>query len=118
MRYPPLMRVLLVENHEVFASIVVERFLSDHHVTRASTVQRALELLASATFEAALVDYDMDDAKGDAVVRWLAAHASATRIIGISSHPDGNAALLAAGAHAICAKQDFARIATLLLSPQ
>jgi len=109
------MRVLLVENHEVFATIVVERFLAAHHVTIAPTVQRARDLLASSAFDAALVDYDLDDGKGDELVRHLAAHAPTTRIIGISSHTAGNAALRAAGAHAICAKQDFARIATFLV---
>ncbi|MBV8757544.1 MAG: response regulator [Deltaproteobacteria bacterium] len=108
------MRVLLVENHDVFAQIVTERFLAGHDVTRVATLREARDLLASARFAVVLVDYDLDDAKGDELVRWLAAHAPDTRTIGISSRPDGNAALHAAGANAICAKQDFARIAELL----
>src|SRR5689334_15146552 len=64
-------RLLYVENHAVFASIAVEQFLSRHEVTIAPSLAAARAEWARSTFDAMLVDFDLDDGKGDAFVREL-----------------------------------------------
>lgn len=67
-----------------------------------------------ASINAVLVDYDLDDGKGDALVLLLMADNFAGRITAISSQEDGNRALLAAGAHACCPQARFQEIGSLL----
>ncbi len=61
-----------------------------------------------------LVDYDLDDGKGTELVRELKLHQANMPIVGISSHQNGNAALLAAGAVVTCSKMEFSRIRLVL----
>lgn len=107
------MRILFVENHQVFADTVIAAFLSDDEVTVVPTLRAALALDAN-TFDVALVDYDLDDVKGDAVVRELRRASPLIPIVAVSSHADGNAALLAAGANAACPKAEFAKRRSML----
>jgi DNA-binding response OmpR family regulator len=104
------LRVLLVENHELFARTVVEAFLSDCDVTVCGSVDAATRLASAEQYDAILVDYDLDDGKGDEVVRRLRGGGSRARIIAISARDEGNEALLRAGANAVCRKADFALI--------
>jgi DNA-binding NarL/FixJ family response regulator len=104
------MRILFVENHEIFAKTVIRQFFGAHEVVVAPGLAAARALLADSRFDLALVDYDLDDGKGDALLDDLAAAGPAIPAIAVSSHDRGNAALRAAGAMAICAKTDFAKI--------
>lgn len=51
----PIMRILLVENHTIFAHIVVQQFLSDHEVVIAASITEEMRQLSDhAPFDAAL----------------------------------------------------------------
>jgi len=106
-------RILFVENHRLFAETVIEQFLSGHEVVIATNVAEAKEMTSKA-FDVALVDYDLPDGKGTAVVRALKANGFRGTIIAVSSKEEGNAELRAAGAKVTCAKKDFRRLTELL----
>lgn len=108
------MKILYVENHEVFADNVIRQFLSQHSVTVASTLADARRVLAAGSFDLLLVDYDLDDGKGDALVKEVHASTSPVPVIGVSSHDEGNTALLRAGAGAVCSKMQFDRIEAVI----
>lgn len=108
------LRILMVEDNEAFAQVVSEQFLSVHTVTVVGSVEKALGMDAE-TFDVLLVDYDLPDGKGDAVVRAVRARGLGSFVVGISSHDAGNDALGRAGADATCKKADFARIQETLL---
>ena len=108
------MRILFVENHEVFAATVIAEFLAEADVTVVSSVAAAEAEVSVNEFDVALVDYDLDDAKGDAFVRRLRAAGSTMPVIAVSSHGAGNDALVHAGADAICRKMDFSNISRVL----
>ncbi len=108
---PLAMRILFVENHPVFAHLATQQYLHGHQVTQALTLDEARAHLKQTHFDAVLVDFDLDDGKGDELVRELR---DVARIIAISAHEAGNAALLAAGAHACCPKARFQDIAAFL----
>jgi O-acetyl-ADP-ribose deacetylase (regulator of RNase III) len=110
---PPL-RILYVENHPVFADTVINQFLTQHAVTVASSLAEARRALATANFDLSLVDYDLNDGKGDALLRELHASGKAIPTIGVSSHDEGNTALLRAGAVAVCSKMQFDRIQSVI----
>jgi DNA-binding response OmpR family regulator len=108
------LRILFVDNHPEFARVVTTAFLSTHEVFVVPTVAGAIAALEAASFDVALVDYDLDDGKGDAVVHWVRANVTALPIIAISAHREGNDTLIQAGAHTVCAKAEFSRIGLLL----
>jgi len=108
------MRILYVENHAIFARTVTDQFLSTHSVTTVPTVAAALDALANNPFDFLLVDYDLDDAKGDELVRACIQSHPNLKIIATSAHERGNNALIAAGAVAVCRKMQFDRIPALL----
>ena len=103
----------MVENHAVFAEIAVRQFLASHDVTVVASLAAARERLPFG-FDVVLVDFDLDDGKGDALVRELVASGFRGRIIAISSHDAGNAALVEAGAHAACPKARFSELGGML----
>ena len=100
------MNILYVENHSVFAQNVKRSFLSQHSVTIVPSLAAARREIQAKTFDLFLVDYDLDDGKGSEFVRELCASGNPT-IIGVSSHAEGNAALIKAGATAVCSKKEF-----------
>jgi DNA-binding response OmpR family regulator len=102
------MKILYVENHAAFADTVKQKFLSQHSVTVVPTLSAAREKIRDAVFDVLLVDYDLDDGKGAELVQEVRTRPMA--IIGVSSHAEGNAALLQAGATAICGKMEFDQI--------
>lgn len=65
------MRILFVENHEVFAGTVCRTFLPGHEVQVVPSITRAMALLVEQTFDVVLTDYDLDDGKGDQLVSWM-----------------------------------------------
>jgi CheY-like chemotaxis protein len=107
------MRILFVENHSVFAETVITEFLDGYGVTLVGTCAEA-QAAEVKSFDAVLVDYDLDDGKGDAVVRRLRESGFQGPIIAVSSHDDGNAALLTAGASVACKKSRFREVPALL----
>ncbi|HEY1788585.1 MAG TPA: response regulator, partial [Verrucomicrobiae bacterium] len=94
------MRILYVENHAAFAETVKQKFLSQYSVTIVPSLSEAREKLNESSFDILLVDYDLDDGKGAELVREVRASTKRKRVvvIGVSSHEEGNAALLKAGA--------------------
>lgn len=110
------MRILFVENHDKFASVVTKQFLGGHSVTRIPTVAEAWTELDSSEFEVALIDYDLDDGTGDELVRQIRDASLPVKIVAVSSHDRGNNALVAAGADTICGKMEFTGIGAVLNS--
>ena len=110
-RWP--VKVLFVENHQVFAETVIEQFLTDHEVVLVPTVAEAKGVMAQ-SFDVVLVDYDLPDGKGTEVVRALRAMHFRGNIVAVSSREEGNAELRAAGAKDTCSKRDFRAIAAAI----
>lgn len=110
------MRILYVENHPVFAKTVVTQFLLGHEVVTVPSVGQARLALAEKSYDLLLVDYDLDDGKGEELVKEIRQSNSTLPIIGVSAHAVGNQALLQAGANAICGKMEFDRIQEIIES--
>lgn len=108
------MKILFVENHSIFAKQVINCFLSEHSVTVISSIAAARSDLTTNKYDVLLVDYDLDDGKGDELIHELRNQNSKLRIIGVSAHDRGNKALLEAGADAICSKMNFDHIQEIL----
>lgn len=104
------MRILFVENHEKFAAVVTREFLGDYEVSRVPGIADALRELDAKRFDVVLVDYDLDDGKGERLVQQIRAAGNPVPVVAVSSHEHGNAAILAAGANAVCGKMQFNRI--------
>jgi CheY-like chemotaxis protein len=109
-------RVLWVENHAVFARMAGRQFLSAHDLTVVPSIDAAKDAVTGGLFDAVLIDYDLDDGKGDELVRFVRQLPVRLPVVATSSHEDGNAALLAAGADATCPKARFAEIEAVLRS--
>lgn len=110
------MKILFVDNHAEFTAVVAHAFLATHEVVIVPTVAAARAAAEASTFDVALVDYDLDDGKGDEFVRWIRAVSTQKRLplIAVSARADGNRALVHAGVDHVCAKADFARIGMVL----
>jgi DNA-binding response OmpR family regulator len=108
------MKILFVENHSIFAWQVIGQFLSEHEVLIVPSLSMARSKLAATQFDLLLVDYDLDDGKGEILVRELREAGNRIRIVGVSAREEGNAALLRAGADEICSKMEFNRIRELI----
>ena len=90
--------------------------MSQHDVVTVPTVSAALEQLRTGDFDVALVDYDLDGGKGDSFVAALRASPNRMPVVAVSARDEGNAALLQAGADAVCHKKDFRRISEVMES--
>lgn len=110
------MRVLWVENHAVFARLAQRQFLAAHEVTVVPSIEEAKRALASGTFDAVLVDYDLDDGKGSMLVELVCQSPNRPIVLAASSHDEGNKLLLAAGADACCPKLRFDQIEAVLIA--
>jgi CheY-like chemotaxis protein len=108
--------VLWVENHDVFARMAARQFLSSHDLTVVPSLVAAKGALAVGSFDAVLIDYDLDDGKGDELVGIIRRLPGRLPVVATSSHESGNAALLAAGADAACPKPRFREIEAVLRS--
>jgi CheY-like chemotaxis protein len=109
------MNILYVENQMVFAENVKQQFLSRHSVIIVPSLSAARQMLQSGSpFDLVLVDYDLDDGKGDELVRTLRLSGNPPVIIAVSSHDEGNAALTRAGAAAVCSKMEFDKIQAVI----
>jgi DNA-binding NarL/FixJ family response regulator len=107
--------ILWVENHPQFARLAIRRFLAAHAVTVVPSLSAARAALAAGRFDAVLVDFDLDDGKGDELVRDLQQSRGGPWVVATSSHEAGNRALTEAGADAVCAKMQFAQIGAVLV---
>jgi CheY-like chemotaxis protein len=108
------MRVLWVENHAIFARLTGRAFLAGHDLTIVPSLALAREALAARTFDAVLLDYDLDDGKGASLVELIRQLPTVPVVVATSAHQDGNELLLAAGADAACPKGQFADISAVL----
>jgi DNA-binding response OmpR family regulator len=108
------MKILYVENHAIFAQQVCQQFLSAHEVDVVSSIAAARQNLSGKEYALLIVDYDLDGGKGDELVNGCQASHPNLRIIAASSHDAGNAALLEAGASAVCGKMEFNKIGTVI----
>lgn len=108
------MNILFLENHQIFAETVVREFLKEHHVTIVPSLAEARAVFAVGRYDVVLVDYDLDDGKGDAFVAECRTQHPKIPIIAVSSHERGNVALVSAGAAVICSKMEFNRIGEVL----
>jgi DNA-binding NarL/FixJ family response regulator len=103
-------KILYLENHAIFAQQVISQFLKSHQVAVVPGPAAARQALASENFDLVLCDYDLDDGKGDEFVHECRAAHPRLQILAVSSHEPGNAALVKAGASAVCSKMEFQRI--------
>jgi DNA-binding response OmpR family regulator len=108
------MRLLWVENHARFADLALKTFLTTHTVTVVPSLAEARLCLTREGFDAVLLDYDLDDGKGTEIFSFLDALPVRPLLVATSSHAEGNARLLQAGADAICSKMEFAHIEAVL----
>jgi len=109
------MRILFIENHSVFAKTVTQTFLADHQVKIVPSMQLALEELESNIhYDLTLIDYDLDDCKGDEIAIIIKKTYPNIKIIATSSHSKGNNLILNAGANAICGKMNFKYIQSVI----
>jgi DNA-binding NarL/FixJ family response regulator len=102
------LKILFVENHSVFARTVVAQFLAKHDVSVVPSLFEARH--AQNVYDLILVDFDLDDGKGDEFVREIRCVCPKMKIIGVSAREAGNEALLRAGADAVCGKMEFDQI--------
>jgi len=107
------LKILYVENDMAFINGVAERFLAGHEVAAAPSL-RAARMILDRPWDVILVDYDLDDGKGDTLVRELRAAGDATIVIGVSARATGNRNILIAGADAVCAKADIEHISEMI----
>ena len=108
------LKILFVENHSIFAQQATIHFLSAHQVTVAPSLSMARSSLAANQFDILFVDYDLDDGKGEELVRELREAGNKIRFVGVSAREEGNVALLQAGVDAVCSKMEFNRIQELI----
>lgn len=108
------MKILWVENHAKFAQYTIRQFLNGYAVTVVPSLADARSVLAVASFDMVFVDFDLDDGKGVELVQALSLQPERPPIIAASAHEEGNSALLAAGADAVCGKLEFSRIAEVI----
>jgi atypical dual specificity phosphatase len=99
------LRILYVEDRAEFAASVISRFLSQHSVTVALSLAEARQALAGGGFDLLLIDYDLDDGKGNALIREMREAGESRPALGISSHDEGCQAMLQAGAAAVFGKR-------------
>ncbi len=109
-----IMDILFVENHRTFVEIVTNKFLSEYKVTVTPSIKEALDEFNRKTYEIVLSDYDLDDGKGDELIKEIRSINDNVKIIAVSSHEKGNNALLKAGADSICSKMNFSKINSVI----
>lgn len=108
------MKILWVENNARFVSTAKKLFLSEHEVTVVPDIAGARRRI-EAGFDVVIVDYDLDDGKGDGLITDLLTLDPRPSIVAVSSHERGNKAILDAGADAVCPKARFGKDLKALL---
>jgi DNA-binding response OmpR family regulator len=92
----------------------MQQFLSAHAVRVVPTLAASLDALGAGDYDLLIVDYDLDDGKGDELVRSCRVLYPKLKIIAGSAHQAGNTALLQAGASAVCGKMEFDKIQSVI----
>jgi DNA-binding response OmpR family regulator len=110
------MRILWIENHPRFARYAGREFLRDHAVVVVPSLAAARAAMAAESFDVVLIDYDLEDGKGDELVREARQLPHRPALVATSAHEAGNNALMEAGADAVCGKLEFGRIRDVLKS--
>jgi DNA-binding response OmpR family regulator len=108
------LQLLWIENNRRFTEVVLHTFLQSHAVALASSLTEARRRLASETFDAVLIDYDLDDGKDTELFPLILSLPNHPLLVAASSHAEGNARLLQAGADTVCSKREFASIELVL----
>lgn len=108
------MKILYVENNHSFANVVCKCFLKNHNITIVPTIREAKQTIEQLNFDILLVDYDLDDGKGDEFITYAKQRKYQSFIIAVSSHKEGNEKLKTAGANCICAKSQFSHITEII----
>jgi catechol 2,3-dioxygenase-like lactoylglutathione lyase family enzyme/CheY-like chemotaxis protein len=111
---PSQLKILYLESNPRFASVTIKAFLSRHDITLVSNLSAARQELAVGKFDVVLVDYALEDGQGDDLVYDLKAQRNRPVIIATSPLPQGNAALMEAGADAACGKMEFQKIEAVM----
>lgn len=104
------MKLLYIENHPIFAKTVCQSFLKEHDIDIIPSIKEAAQKIRNEDYDIVLVDYDLDDGKGDEITKLIRSIRPNTKIIAVSSHKEGNDKIFNAGAHAICGKMEFQKI--------
>lgn len=110
------MKLLWVENNARFARVAGRQFLAQHEVTLVPSLWAAREALRSWSFEAILLDFDLEDGKGIELLPLIQVLEPRPIVIAASAHDAGNSELLEAGADACCSKLQFQNIGAILSS--
>lgn len=108
------MRLLWIENQPEFVRLVRDQFLSVHLVTVVASLAQARQMLEEQSFDAILLDYDLDDGKGSSLLEEIRGSPTRPPVIATSAHEYGNEVLMEAGADAVCSKGDFSQIGAVL----
>jgi CheY-like chemotaxis protein len=106
--------ILYLENHAVFAELVSRQFLAGHRVTVVPSISAARIEISSGRYDLILSDYDLDDGKGEEFVRECRVSHPQLPVVAVSAHDAGNAALIKAGAWAVCSKMEFDHIGQVI----
>jgi len=106
--------ILWIENNARFLQAVRGLFLTSHAATVVGDIADARRLMVERVFDIVLLDYDLDDGKGDELLPDIDRLDPRPPVIATSSHDRGNAAWMAAGADAVCAKTNFTGIDAVL----
>ena len=108
------MRLLFVEDNVAFRKTVLQEFLGGHEVTCAGSLLEARRQVATGSFDAVLLDYDLPDGKGEELIPDLLAAGLEGRIVATSAFGENNVRLLLAGASATVRKADFRSVGAIL----
>lgn len=104
------MKILYVENNLLFFNAVKKEFLSSYEIDNVMSVSEAKTAFTSNEYNLLLVDYDLDDSKGEEFVSFVRSQNQLIPIVAVSSHQEGNNAMLSVGATAVCEKLQFRKI--------
>lgn len=109
MRYMAAVRVLLVDDHLVFAEALSVRLGAEPDIEvvgLAATAHQAESVAQLPALDVAVVDIDLGATDGIDLIRWLGAHCPRVGIVVLTGHDDGHtaSAALRAGASGFVAK--------------
>src|SRR5262245_20587968 len=104
------MRVLYADDHTPFRMVVKRKFLAGHDVAGAGTLAEARTILQTQTFDVVLIDYAFEDGCGVELVKELAAHNPAFKIVTVATNLEQKAEMLEAGAHGSIPKNEFVKL--------
>ena len=104
-----MFKIMYIEDHEVFGAQVIRHILIDYEVNQVTSLAQAYSQWESSgsSYQLILCDYDLPDGKGSEFIERIRTQGISLPIIAVSSHEDGNQALLEARASAVCSKLEI-----------